>query len=133
MDPNELYKIIKDALSEGVRIDFFSLFVFALLAALASYLAAYLRTKGKNLATKEDIKGITDEIENVKTQYAKQIEMLSHENRVILSQLQQRHELKMAALDKRLIAHQEAYTLWWRLMGNIEGEREKVYHWVNEC
>lgn len=39
------------------------------------YLPGYIKEKGKNLATKEDIAGITDQIEQVRTEYAKQLEL----------------------------------------------------------
>jgi hypothetical protein len=42
---------------------------------LKSYLPTYLAEKGKNLATKEDIKDITEKIEAVRSQYAKQQHM----------------------------------------------------------
>ena len=38
------------------------------------YLSSYLTEKGKNLATKEDIATITNEVETVKTQHAKDLE-----------------------------------------------------------
>lgn len=113
-------------------MDYFSLFAIILFTGAASYFGSYLRTKGKNLATKEDIKSITDEIESVKTEYAKQLEMLFQDNRVILSKLQQHHELKLAALDKRLAVHQEAYVLWYKLMG-VANDREKSHQVVQEC
>ncbi len=40
---------------------------------LNSHLRSYFDEKGKNLATKEDIKDITDKIEAVRTEYAKQL------------------------------------------------------------
>jgi hypothetical protein len=132
MEQQELYKIMKEALSERVTLDLFSFLVIVLLTIIASYVGAYVRTKGKNLATKEDIEGITHEIENVKTQYAKQLEMLSHDNRIILSELQQRHDLKLAALDKRLAVHQEAYVLWWELM-NVLHDGEKSHPVTIKC
>lgn len=45
----------------------------------AAYLASYIREKGKNLATREDIQEITDKIESVKIVYAKQLEVLKSE------------------------------------------------------
>jgi hypothetical protein len=48
----------------------------AVITAAVWYLASYLNEKGKNLATKEDIKEITDKIESVKTEYAKDLESL---------------------------------------------------------
>ncbi len=40
---------------------------------LNSHLSSYFAEKGKNLATKEDIRDITDKIEAVRTEYAKQL------------------------------------------------------------
>jgi hypothetical protein len=42
---------------------------------LRFYLPSYLEQKGKNLATKEDIKEITEKVEAVKAEYAKQLEL----------------------------------------------------------
>ena len=58
------------------------------------YLPSYLQQKGHNLATKEDIKEITDKIESVKTQYTKSIE----ERKADLSI---RNEQKIRVLEKR--------------------------------
>src|SRR5216683_2857063 len=46
------------------------------LVALRNYLPSYLRQKGQNLATKEDIAGITASIEGVRAQYAASLEHL---------------------------------------------------------
>ncbi len=35
------------------------------------------------------------------------------------------NQLKLAALEKRLSAHQQAYALWWRLMVNLTS-KEKI-------
>ncbi|MFZ0962921.1 MAG: hypothetical protein WAO35_18805 [Terriglobia bacterium] len=42
---------------------------------LRFYLRGYFKEKGKNLATKEDIKEITEKVEAVKAEYAKQREL----------------------------------------------------------
>ena len=73
-----------------------------------SFFPAYMSEKGKNLATKEDIAKITDEVEKVKHGYD-----------LLLHQLQSRQQLRMAALEKRLQVHQEAYTLWRKLRSNV--------------
>jgi hypothetical protein len=70
------------------------------------YLPSYLSEKGKNLATKEDIEDITEKIESVKSQYS-----------VLLEELRVKHQLRLAALDRRLQAHQEAFTLWREVFG----------------
>jgi len=36
----------------------------------------------------------------------------------------QRHDLRLAALERRLAAHQEAYALWWKLLGSVHKEDE---------
>jgi hypothetical protein len=69
------------------------------------FLSPYLAEKGKNLATREDIAAITDKVESVRSQYA-----------VIVEELKVRHQLRLAALDRRLQVHQEAFTLWRELM-----------------
>jgi hypothetical protein len=78
---------------------------------LRSYLPSYFSKKAENLATREDIAGITDEIESVKTQYA-----------VLIEETKAKHQLRMAALDRRLQAHQEAFTLWREILGGVHTE-----------
>lgn len=73
---------------------------------LKSYLPSYFAKKAENLATREDIAAITHEIESVKTQYA-----------VLIEENKAKHQLRMAALDRRLQAHQEAFALWRELLG----------------
>lgn len=43
------------------------------------YLPGYIKEKGKNLATKEDVADITNQIEQVKVEYAKQLELYKSE------------------------------------------------------
>ena len=69
-----------------------SLLVIGLFAK--KYLPSYLQQKGLNLATKEDIKEITEKIESVKTQYMKVIVELSAEISI-------RNEQKLRVLEKR--------------------------------
>ena len=87
---------------------------------LKIYLPGYLSEKGKNLATSEDIEKITQKIESVKLDYSK-----------LLEELKSKHQLKLAAIDKRLDVHQEAFTLWRRLMS--KAHTEEVFGVVMEC
>lgn len=87
---------------------------------LKFFLPGYLSEKGKNLATKEDIAKITDEIERVKSQYA-----------VLLEELKAKHQLRLAAIDRRLEAHQEAFTLWRELLSHTH--TEEVGNAVIKC
>ena len=68
---------------------------------LRIFLPGYLAEKGKNLALKEDIAQITEKIEEVKRQHSE-----------LLEDLKTRNQLRIAALQERLRAHQEAYQLW---------------------
>lgn len=61
--------------------------------------------RGKNLATKEDIAHLTNVVEQIKAQHAKELESLKMKN-----------QLRMASLDTRLKAHQEAFSLWRKLL-----------------
>lgn len=59
----------------------------ALILLWRSYFPAYASEKGKNLATKEDIAAITQEVENVKSLYASQLKQLEHQNQILLEEL----------------------------------------------
>ena len=84
------------------------------------YISSYLAEKGRNLATREDIAGITDNIESVRAQYA-----------TLIEELKARHQLRLAAVDRRLQAHQEAFTCWRRLMAVTHTNEVGIV--VNEC
>ncbi len=47
---------------------------------IKSYIPAYLTEKGKNLATKEDVGAITEEVEAVKSGYAEILEEVKVSN-----------------------------------------------------
>ena len=80
-------------------------FLLTIIAAgCGAYFGTYLREKGKNLATKEDLAELTRIVEAIKNEHAKELEVVKG-----------RQQLRMAALDKRLQAHQEAFALWRRL------------------
>ena len=66
---------------------------------LKSYLPSYFKEKGKNLATKEDIGVITHEIEEVKSQYSKDIEILRADlaKQSHVHQVRFEHEFKILA------------------------------------
>lgn len=127
MNSEPVYEIIKRALDEGVSLHTSALLLVGVLALIGSYIGSYLRIKARNLATKEDIVGITNKVESIKAEYARQFELLQQEHRQLLQEKELKYKLSVAALDKRLAAHQEAYALWWRLVGNAtKKEGEKV-------
>lgn len=90
------------------------------------YFSAYLAEKGKNLATKEDIAKITREVERVR-----------HEYSAVLEELKARHQLRTASLDRRLQAHQEAFTQWRTLIAAPQESGDAVVAcqswWEKNC
>src|SRR3989304_4707084 len=94
-----------------------------LLRVLQRHPEAYASEKGKNLATKEDIGEITRIVERTRAESAHELEEIRHHYRSLLDSQGQRHQLRMAALERRLQAHQEAYTLWWNVLGAVHDEQ----------
>jgi len=91
--------------------------VMFIVAAAGSFFGSYLRKKGENIATKEDIAEITKRVEEVRSQFNTQLE--THKASLELS-----NQLKLAALDERLKKHQEAYTLWFNLRWSLRDEKD---------
>jgi hypothetical protein len=101
MTPEEVRFLIGAAGGLGVGAVVAALIAWLL---LKHYVPSYLSEKGKNLATREDVAAITHEVERVRLEYI-----------TLIEELRARNQLRMAALDKRLQAHQEAFALWRKL------------------
>lgn len=86
-----------------------------------NFLSAYLNKKGENLATKEDIAQLTRLVKDVE-----------HGYNVLIKQMEAKQQLRMAAMDRRLQAHQESITLWRRMLrtGENIGQQNEI---VAEC
>jgi len=124
MKPEELYTIIRRALEDGVSLGWPTIITIVIFAIIVTLIGSYVKTKGENLATKQDIRSMTNKyIEEIKAEYAKQLEILKHE-----------HDLSVAALEKRLAVHQQAYVLWWELMEvSSKKDRDQVGDCVMKC
>lgn len=81
-----------------------------------------LAKKAENLATKEDIAAITHEVEGVKVQYTQLVE-----------EGKARHQMRMAVIDKRLAAHQTAFSLWRQLQRYVHGDQAEMLRVVMRC
>jgi hypothetical protein len=109
------------------------------LLLLKFFLPSYLSEKAKNLATKEDIGLITDQIEKVKAEYAENLQNLIHQNNLLIEQTRGKQQLRLAAIDRRLQAHQEAFTLWRKLLSSVHTDAvakvvlECQEWWDNNC
>lgn len=61
---------------------------------IKSYIPAYLSEKGKNLATKEDVRAITEEVEAVKSGYAEILEEVKVSNQLKVSAIEREQNIK---------------------------------------
>lgn len=61
---------------------------------IKSYIPAYLSEKGKNLATKEDVGAITEEVEAVKSGYAEILEEVKVSNQLKISAIEREQNIK---------------------------------------
>lgn len=95
-----------------MEMDFVPILVGWLGAAIAggagAYFGAYLSKKGENLATKEDVKEITTLQEEVK-----------HDFQMLSDRMKATENMRMAVIERRFHAHQEAYSLWLKLLHSV--------------
>lgn len=113
--------------------------VALLIFIFRNHVKSYLNQKGKNLADKEDIAQLTAAVEAVKSDYAQQLREVTHKFDLMLEDRKSSNQLKMAALDKRLEAHQQAFALWRKLFGSVHSSNiadvviECQTWWENNC
>lgn len=108
-----------------IALNFLVLIGFVVVGIFSKvYFPKYLENKAKNLATKEDIGEITTIVENIRKGSAVELEKLSQQHRFEIQKLDQFNNLRMAALDKRLEVHQEAYELVFGMLEAL-GDRER--------
>ena len=88
--------------------------VMILASAFGGYLLAYSKKRGEEDATLIRLSQITQAVEEIK------------------SQLQARHTLRFAALERRLQAHQEAFTQVVSLASTFYSEREHIRDALNQ-
>lgn len=88
------------------------------------FFPSYLKKKGENLATKEDISEITTKIQEIKSNYASELEVLK-------SSLELANLIRTGALDKRIEKYQEAFTLWLELFWSLR--QKDIYNKVSKC
>lgn len=119
MDPQTARALIELA-KTGVSLSTSGWVVLVIVVLAASFIGAYLADKGRNLATKEDIATITRMVEEVKASFAAQAEDHAQHNR-----------LRLAALDRRLETHQQAYAHWHKLLDAVYSDR--ILDVVNDC
>jgi hypothetical protein len=102
MNPQDLTWLIEKLAKYGV-VGFVSGGIVFMLCR--NFMGSYLNKKGENLATKEDIVQLTTLVKGVE-----------HGYNVLIEDMKGKQQLRMAAVDKRLLAHQEAFTHWYELV-----------------
>lgn len=101
-------------------------FVALVVLVVRSFATGYGTKKGNNAADLEDLPRLTQIVEEIKQQ-----------NAVLLEGLKSQNQLRVAAIDKRLAAHQEAFALWRKLItvlweGNLHAVVMECQQWWNE-
>ena len=74
MTADEIKAAIDAAIGAKVILTYPQLLLLVLLSGVAAYIGAYLKKKGENWATVEDVKVLTEKVEEIKIIYSKQIE-----------------------------------------------------------
>lgn len=93
-----------------------------------NYLTSYLSRKAENLATKEDIARITAITEKIRV-----------DSELILEKFKETSQLRLAALERRLEAHQQAYRRWGDMLDAIHSPKlpdvinEGLTWWKSNC
>lgn len=104
-----------------------SWFLFLAVSMGLLVFGAYLRKKGENIATTEDVDKITRAVEEVKSEFTRELEFL-----------RQYHSLAFVAAEKRLEAHQQAYSLLIRAGDGVHDRdtrraiSREMFDWWNE-
>ena len=108
------------AIASGVGTTVVVAFFGVLIWFFRSYLGSYLAKKAENLATKQDIQDLTRLQEEVKAEFEQ-----------ILERQRTEAQLRLAVVERRFQAHQDAHTLWLKLFQKVYvGEIGEV---VMEC
>ncbi|MFZ7320473.1 hypothetical protein ACLS0R_14910 [Comamonas jiangduensis] len=119
MTPEDIQAMAK-GLAEGQALWYL---LSAIIGGAITGFGAYLAEKGKNRATKEDIAVITHEVEKVRDEFGRGLE-----------DLKAHHQLRMVAAERRLQAHQEAYTHWQNLVSAIlQLEKHQTFQLASEA
>ncbi|MEM5419642.1 hypothetical protein [Paraburkholderia ferrariae] len=106
---------------------------------VSGYYVAYWQERGKSRAAAENIDKLTRAVEDIKTENAARLAEISHQNAILIEQLKSKHQLRVAAIDRRLQAHQEAFKLWRKLYAKAHSDevsaiiRECQAWWEDNC
>jgi hypothetical protein len=111
MNPTHTPTFFETVFASGIGAAIVAAGIAVLLWGLRSYFGSYLSSKAGNLATKEDIQELTRLQEEVKTEFDKIRENQRTEG-----------QLRLAVVEQRFQKHQEAHTLWLKLVSHVHSE-----------
>lgn len=125
MTPENLKEVLEKIINN--KFEYYELYLFisiaitVIVSIISSFVISYLKEKGKNLATKEDISDITTKIENIKQENVKEIENIKQNNQKNFDLFQKQNELHFSELkntkDRYNSKQFEIYnTLWTSLI-----------------
>ena len=107
MTPEQLETILRKVINEGVTLDIWYAITIAFLCLIGAGLGAYIRKKGDNLATKQDIGEITRTVQEVKAEFVKETEILKANLQIISDE----HQIRFSKLhEKRAEVISELYS-----------------------
>ena len=82
MNSEEIRAVIEQVIASKIVLTYWQFALFIFLSAVAAYFGAYLKQKGMNLATKEDVAQLTAKVAEINTDYAKRLEEYRYEIKV---------------------------------------------------
>ena len=75
MKPEDIKKIVDDLISSKTKYLWVYILLSFILGMVATFISSYVITKSQGLATKSDITDLTKKVEEVKSEYLKQLEV----------------------------------------------------------
>lgn len=120
MNVDEIQTLTESILAERSILPAWTYIVLLVIAAAGAYFGSYLAAKGAAKAGFEDSGALARISEAVKHEFATQ-----------LAQSGWKQQMRLAALERRLQAHQEAFALWCKLRGSVY--QQNIHEVVLEC
>ncbi len=122
MSPEDIKIIVEEAAKSYNLTLWWGYVLLIAFSFFAVFLVAFIKKKAEITVTKK---------------YTEELQKISHQNQLLLEQYKIHNSLRMAAIDKRLHVHQEAYTLWKELFSSVHSETiggvvMKCQNWWNE-
>ena len=111
MTPDEIQQIVETAIQQKMMFPWWAYVLWALITFVSCFIVVYLKEKGKNLATKEDISEITKKIEAAKLDYSSKLESVKTTlgSKLFITQVRYQNEFDLLVnLSKKLATFRNA-------------------------